>query len=31
LLSCALGVDSPQENVNPIYQTGFEQKEAIQK
>tara|TARA_B100000949_G_scaffold108269_1_gene96109 strand:- start:966 stop:1166 length:201 start_codon:yes stop_codon:yes gene_type:complete len=31
LLSCALEVDSPQENINPIYQTGFKQKEAIQK
>lgn len=31
LLRCALGLDRPQENVNPIYQTGFEQKEAVQR
>jgi len=31
LLRYALGLDRPQENVNPIYQTGFEQKEAVQR
>ena len=29
LLRCVLGLGSPQEDVNSIYQTGFEQKEAV--
>ena len=29
LLRCALGLDSSQKDINPIYQTDFEQKEAV--
>jgi len=29
LLRCALGLGSSQEDINSIYQTDFEQKEAV--
>jgi len=29
LLRCALGLDSSQKDINSIYQTDFEQKEAV--